>query len=165
MTNSVFHPPFSQTSFQWIGRLFVLPIVALVLAFTTVSLSTSTPAEAGIGKKIKVGTKVLGKGFRKMEKAGRKLSRKKGVVGKLGRAMKKTGRAGRKGTNGVRRGMKTGSRFVNRQLGKSRVGRGIKKVHRGYKKVRRNSVNRAFKRCNASFCEDAKELTDAFVPG
>jgi len=93
------------------------------------------------------------------------MSRKKGLVGKLGRGMQKTGRAGRKGTGKVRKGMKSGSKFVNRQLGKSKAGRGLRKGMKMYKKARKNTLNKAFKRCKAEFCNDAKDVVDAGLPG
>ena len=142
-------------------RVFLLPVMALIFAFSTLSLTTSTPAEAGFGKKVKVAGKV----FKKVEKAGRKLSKKKGVIGKLGKGMQKSGRAGRKGTHVLRKGMKKANGAVNRQLAKSKLGRGIQKGANAYKKVRKSTVNKAFKRCRTELCNDARDVVDAAVPG
>ncbi|MEM7302348.1 MAG: hypothetical protein AAF468_14795 [Pseudomonadota bacterium] len=142
-------------------RTALLTFLALFLAVTTTSLTAVPKAEAGVSKKVKL----VGKGFSKLEKAGRKLSRKKGVVGKVGKVMRGTGRAGRKSARKLRRGMKKGGRFVNRQLGKSRAGRGVRKAVRTYRKARKSTINRAFKRCRTEACNDIRDVADAAIPG
>lgn len=143
----------------------MMSILALFVIMAAPIASGQGQAEAGLLKKVKTGAKFAGKGFRKMERAGRKMSRKKGIVGKLGKGIRTVGRGGRKASGGVRKGISSGQRAVGRQLGKSRVGRGIVKANKGYKKLRRNGLNKAFKRCNTEWCQDAKDGIDAVVPG
>ena len=61
MTTTTLNIPFTPTR---IVRLIMLPFMAVFLTFATMSVSMSTPAEAGIGKKVKV----AGKMFKKVEK-------------------------------------------------------------------------------------------------
>lgn len=151
----------TQLSLQRVSRIFVLPFFAFFFTFSSIQAITITQAEAGIGKKLKVGKKV----FRKVEKVGRKLSKKKGIVGKVGKGLQKGGRAGRKSTGKVLKGMNRAKRVVNKQLSKSKAGRAVQKGARIYKKARKSTLNRAFKRCKASVCDDIKDGVDAYVPG
>ncbi|MEL6734762.1 MAG: hypothetical protein AAFO98_02620 [Pseudomonadota bacterium] len=146
-------------------RLAFMSLLALFVVVAAPITSGHSQAEAGLLKKVKTGAKFAGKGFKKMERAGRKMSRKKGIVGKIGKGMRKVGRGGRMASGGVRKGISKGQRAVGRQLGKSKLGRGVMKANKGYKKLRRNGLNKAFKRCNAQWCEDAKDGIDAVVPG
>ncbi|MEL6966218.1 MAG: hypothetical protein AAGM04_02450 [Pseudomonadota bacterium] len=156
-------------SFPVFTAVVLKPLSALLLAiamlFALPALIGTHQAEAGLLKKVKTGSKFVGKGFRKMERAGRKLSRKKGIVGKFGKSMRKVGRGGRKATRGLRKGVSRGQRAMNRQLSKSKAGRGMLKAGRAYKKFRKNKVNRAFKRCRAEWCEDVRDGADALIPG
>ncbi|MEM8749167.1 MAG: hypothetical protein AAGF28_02625 [Pseudomonadota bacterium] len=151
---------------QRITRAFVLPFLAMFVALAGMQAVTTTPAEAGVLKKVKIGSKWAGKGFRKMEKAGRKMSKKKGIAGKLGKAMQKTGRGGRKASKGLRKGISKGQRAANRQLAKSKVGRGALKAGKAYKKARKSTIGKAFKRCkNTEVCEGLQDGADFLIPG
>lgn len=142
-------------------RKLFAAILILPFLFAGSQAITATDADAGARKKVKF----VGKMFKKVERAGRKMSRQKGVVGKAGRLMRNTGRAGRKGTNAIGRGMSKGNRLVQRQLGKSKAGRQLLRVNKAYKRVRKNTLNRAFKRCQAQVCRDVKDGVNAWVPG
>ena len=150
-----------KTSLARTTRAVILTLMALFAALTFQSTVTPTAAEAGIGKKVKL----AGKAFRKVEKVGRKLSRKKGIVGKIGKGMKKVGRSGRKGTGKLRKGIRIVKKAGKRQLAKSKVGRGVLRAGKTVKRVRKNSLNRAFRKCKTNFCNNAKEAADAYIPG
>ena len=138
----------------------LLTALAVLLTLVLAPMA-STPAEAGFGKK----AKFAGKMFGKLEKAGRKMSRKKGLVGKLGKGLRAGGRAGRKGAGKIGKGTKFVKRGVRRGLSKSKAGRGVLKAGKAYKNARKSTLNRAFKRCRADFCNDARDAVDAYVPG
>lgn len=144
----------TTTSRRSMKSLVAMPMIAIALVFTAANVTTVTPAEAGKVKIVMKGSKILLKGI---GKAGSKLSKKKGLAGKIGKGMKKASRNGQKG-------LRKADGAVKKAMRKTKT---LRKIEKGYRKAQRfqqKQIDKAFSKCKRQACRIAKGATELAAP-
>ena len=122
-------------------NVFAAAILAIGIAatgFATTSILAPQQAEAGVLKKAKKGTKLIGKGAGWVE---RKLAKK----GKVGKFVSKGFRGVRKGANKASRGIGKAQKGARKAFNKvckrscRKVANGVRKVNKGIKHLKRQA--------------------------
>lgn len=153
--------------FRNLRRIAVALLLVAGLALPVVaasSLTHATPAEAGVLKKAKKGTKLIGKGAGWVEK---KLAKK----GKVGKVVSKGFGGIRKGANATSKGIGKAQKGAKKAFGKvcrgkcASVAKGVKKVGKGFAKLK----DQAEEKCarfgnNSKACKVAREALEFASP-
>lgn len=136
-------PSFVATLKRYAAAVFVAVVVSGTAVATT-SVVSPAPAEAGVFKKAKKGTKLIGRGARWAEK---KLAKK----GKVGKVLSRGFGGIRKGANKLNRGIGKVQKGAKRGFNKvckrkcQKVAKGVRKVGKGFAKLKRKAEDKCEK--------------------
>ena len=144
----------TNTTRRSLKSLIAMPMIAIALVFTAANVTTVTPAEAGKVKIVMKGSKMVLKGI---GKAGSKLSKKKGVVGKIGKGMQKASKKGQKG-------LKKADGAVKKAMRKTKLGRKIDNGFRNAQRFQQKQIDKAFSKCKRKGCRIAKGAVEVAAP-
>ncbi len=150
--------PFQKASAS--PALTGLVIIAAALFFTS-----AEPASAGKVKKVQKGLSFAGKTLTKLEKAGRKAQKKRGIVSKVGGGiLKNAAKGANKVVRGTKRGIGKASRGAKKLVSKSKVGRAAQKGYRKARRFQNKAIKKAFKKCRGKVCKGAKGVVNFAKP-
>ena len=156
-----------RISFGRFAKQLAIPLLAVTFALAPSFLPTGlvdTAQAAGAKKKVEVGLKFTGKTLTKLEKAGEKAQRKRGIVGKVGGILKNSAKAGEKGVNAAEKGINTASRGADKLISKSKVSRGLQKGYRKAGEWEDKGINKAFRKCRGKACDLGKGAVKFVAP-
>ena len=160
-------PNFRRNILGKFAKQLAIPLLGFTFAFAPSFLPIEridTAQAASKKKKVEAGLKFTGKTLTRLEKAGRKAQRKRGIVGKAGGILKNSARTGNRGVTAARKGLNRVSRGTNKMVSKSKVGRGLQKGYRKAGRWQNKQINRAFRKCRGKACNFGKKAVKFAAP-
>lgn len=149
------------------SKAITMLVVATVVSYGAVTCAKPSVAEAGVFKKIKFFSRVVGKAGLGLERAGHAMERR-GKAGRFfGRVVEGTGRGMRHASRATNQSVRFVQRGANRVISKVPGGRAAMRGLRVFRKAQRiqnKIIDGAFGRCHSRFCQTARNGAHAFAP-